>query len=149
MERRKIPVYVKSRLPHENGCGKAAFFGSNLRIEPGLALYSFFLKFVRLTVFILFLLVLAYVGLCLSPGIGLLHCFILGDAVAFLDAADQLLFLSGDLVPVAVSQLAPLFTGLAPHLFPVAFNSIPIHKVKISFSEPSSTIHATSSGAKK
>ena len=86
-------------------------------VEPGmLAFHSFCLLLVR------------DIGLRPRPGVGLLLRFILGDAVAFLDAADQLVFLSGHLVPVTVGELAPLFAGLALHLFPVAFNSVPIHR---------------------
>src|SRR5215831_16604069 len=49
------------------------------------------------------------------------------DAVALLDLADHLIALAGDLIPVAVGQLAPTFAGLADELLPVAFDLIPIH----------------------
>ena len=90
--------------------------------DSELALHGF-------SVLLWLVLFVLYIGLGPSPVIGLLLRFILGDAVAFLDAADQLVFLSGDLLPVAVRKLAPLFAGLALHLFPVAFNSVPIHRV--------------------
>jgi PHD/YefM family antitoxin component YafN of YafNO toxin-antitoxin module len=62
-----------------------------------------------------------------APLISLPLGFVFGNPVAFLDAPDKLVFLSSDLFPVIVRELAPLFTGLALELFPVAFDSIPIH----------------------
>src|SRR5579872_2054109 len=67
------------------------------------------------------------------PFIGLLLSFILSNPVAFLDAANELIFLAGDLLEVTVCELAPLFADRALHLFPVAFDSIPIHEYMTPF----------------
>src|SRR5258708_39680358 len=65
--------------------------------------------------------------LCPAPFISLHLGFVFRNPIAFLDAPDKLVFLSGNLFPVIVGELAPLLTGLALELFPVAFDSVPIH----------------------
>jgi len=42
-----------------------------------------------------------------GPLVGLIHGFFLGDAVAFLDAADELVLFASDLIEVTVGELAP------------------------------------------
>src|SRR4030095_3138973 len=49
------------------------------------------------------------------------------DAIALLDAADQLLALAFSAVEVIVGQLAPLFADAPLEFLPVAFDSIPVH----------------------
>src|SRR5581483_6431547 len=89
-----------------------------------LALHSFvFVLFVEL----LAVLGRAHIGLRARPLVGLFRGFVFGDAVAFLDAADQLVFLSGYLLPVAIGEFAPFFAGLTRHLLPVSFYSVPVH----------------------
>src|SRR5688500_7175578 len=62
-----------------------------------------------------------------DPAIDLALCLVLGDAVALLDAANQLVLLAVDDRNVVLGQLAPLLLDLAGELLPVAFNAIPIH----------------------
>src|SRR3990170_1870529 len=63
----------------------------------------------------------------LDPAIDLAFCLVLGDAVALLDAANELVLLAVDDRNVVLGQLAPLLLDLAGELLPVAFNAIPIH----------------------
>lgn len=51
---------------------------------------------------------------------------IAGDAVAFLDLADQLIAFARNNVQMVVGQLAPLLLDLAFGLFPVSFNAVPV-----------------------
>src|SRR5258706_7608482 len=53
--------------------------------------------------------------------------FVLGQAIALLHLAGELIAAAGDDVPVVVGQLAPLFLGLARQLLPVALNAVPVH----------------------
>src|ERR1044071_4669744 len=62
-----------------------------------------------------------------DPAIDLLLRLVLGDAVALLDAANELVLLAVDDGDVVLGQLAPLLLDLAGELLPVAFNAIPIH----------------------
>src|SRR6266404_6998242 len=59
--------------------------------------------------------------------VDLLLCLIPLVAVAFLELAQELVFLAADNLPVIVGQLAPLCFGLPHKLLPVAFNHVPIH----------------------
>src|SRR5690242_15906984 len=52
---------------------------------------------------------------------------IAGVPVTFLELAEELILLAADSLPVVVGQLAPFFAHLAGHLFPVAFNHVPVH----------------------
>jgi hypothetical protein len=63
----------------------------------------------------------------LHPFVGFLLRFVFADSVALLDTADQLIFLAGNCFEVAIGELAPLLAGFALQLFPVAFDSVPIH----------------------
>src|SRR5579862_3165495 len=67
----------------------------------------------------------------LCPFVGLFGGFVLRDAVTFLDAADQLIFPACGFLEIAIGQLAPLLTRLPGDLFPVAFNSVPVHCVNL------------------
>src|SRR3954451_5306237 len=62
-----------------------------------------------------------------DPAIDLALRLVLGKAVAFLDAANELVLLAVDDGDVVLGQLAPLLLDLAGELLPVAFNAIPIH----------------------
>src|SRR5258707_14026145 len=57
---------------------------------------------------------------------------VLGDAVAFLDTADELVLLAADDGQVVLGQLAPLLLHLAGQLLPIAFDAIPIHDSLLS-----------------
>src|SRR5579864_1617997 len=70
---------------------------------------------------------LAFELLRAHPFVNLLLGFFSSDSVALLDAAHKLILLAGNPLEVAISELAPLFAGLALELFPVAFYSVPIH----------------------
>src|SRR2546423_12028214 len=62
-----------------------------------------------------------------GPFVGLPFGFGLGDAVSFLDAADELILFPRDLFPIVVGEAPPLFSGCALDLLPLAFNLIPVH----------------------
>src|SRR5436190_15825511 len=62
-----------------------------------------------------------------DPAIDLLLRLVLGDAIALLDAADELVLLAVDDGKIVLGQLAPLLLDLAGDLLPVAFNAIPVH----------------------
>src|SRR5262249_46071671 len=64
----------------------------------------------------------------LLPFAELLLCFVLGDSVALLDLADQLVLLAADVVEVVIVELTPLLLDLALELFPIAFDPVPIHR---------------------
>src|SRR5579885_1571414 len=53
--------------------------------------------------------------------------FVLGDAIAFLDRASQLVTLAFDAVQVIVRELAALLLHFALELLPVALHSVPVH----------------------
>jgi hypothetical protein len=55
-----------------------------------------------------------------------------GDSVSLLDESDEVLPLAGGLLPVIVSEFAPVGTGRTHQLLPVAFNLIPIHIASLS-----------------
>src|ERR1700722_2348737 len=62
-----------------------------------------------------------------DPGFDLAFRLVLGDAVAFLDAADELVLFAVDDGHVVFGQLAPLLLHLAGELLPIALDAIPIH----------------------
>ena len=62
-----------------------------------------------------------------NPILDLLLRFILGHAVAFLDAADELVLLPVDHLQVIIGEFAPLFFDLAGKLLPVDLYHVPIH----------------------
>src|SRR3982074_2931619 len=66
------------------------------------------------------------------PRVDLTLRLILGDAVAFLDTADELVLLAADDGQVVLGQLAPLLLHLAGELLPIAFDAIPIHDSLLS-----------------
>src|SRR5216683_1323305 len=66
------------------------------------------------------------------PRIDLTLRLVLGDAIAFLDAADELVLLAADDGQVVFRQLPPLLLHLAGQLLPVAFDAIPIHDSLLS-----------------
>src|SRR6185369_7893139 len=54
-----------------------------------------------------------------SKAVDLLLGLVLGNAVLFLDLADELITLASDPVEVVVRELAPLFFHLPLHLLPI------------------------------
>jgi hypothetical protein len=54
--------------------------------------------------------------------------FVSGNAVAFLDLADQLIALAGYHIQLVIAQFAPLLLDLAFDLVPIAFDYIPVHQ---------------------
>ena len=66
-------------------------------------------------------------ALALRPLVDLLARHVPLNAVAFLNPPLQLLSLAVDEGEIVVGQLAPLLLNLALGLFPVSFNSIPVH----------------------
>src|SRR5262245_9891137 len=66
-------------------------------------------------------------GLASFPVLYLPFGFVLADAVAFLDLADELIAVARHLVELVVGKLAPLLLQLAFHLLPVALDAIPVH----------------------
>jgi hypothetical protein len=64
-----------------------------------------------------------------EPGIDLALGLVPRHAVALLKPAAELHALTLDDVEIVVGELAPLLLSLAFELFPIAFNSIPIHRV--------------------
>jgi hypothetical protein len=70
-----------------------------------------------------------------EPGIDLALGLVSRHAVALLKPAAELRALTLDDVEIVVGELAPLLLSLAFELFPIAFNSIPIHRASpVSFS---------------
>src|SRR5215813_6354677 len=69
-----------------------------------------------------------------DPAVDLALGLVLGDAVALLDAPDELVLLAVDDGDVVLGKLAPLFLDLAGHLLPVPFNTIPVHMALLSLS---------------
>src|SRR5947209_15115682 len=47
--------------------------------------------------------------------------------IAFLKFAEELVLFAGDRIPIVVSQFAPLLAHFSLHLFPIAFNAVPVH----------------------
>src|SRR4051812_16028185 len=66
-------------------------------------------------------------SLAIEPAVDLGLRLVLGVTVVLLEAAFELVTLAVDDVQVIVGELAPLFLGLASELFPVSFDTIPIH----------------------
>src|SRR5438105_2960884 len=62
-----------------------------------------------------------------NPILDLLLRFILGHAVALLDAAYELVLLPVDHLKVILGELAPLLSDLAGELLPIAFDPVPVH----------------------
>src|SRR5690242_5465005 len=48
-------------------------------------------------------------------------------AITFLELADKLVLFSANRLPIVVGQLAPLLAHFSFHLFPIAFESVPVH----------------------
>src|SRR5712671_3332571 len=63
-----------------------------------------------------------------EPVIHVLVNLILGEAVALLQLAFQLIAATLDHVEIIIGEFAPLLLGLAFDLLPVAFNPVPIHR---------------------
>src|SRR5262245_13043775 len=63
------------------------------------------------------------------PVVNVLAHLVLGEAVALLDFAFQLLAPAGDDVEIVVGELAPLLLDLALDLLPVPFHAVPVHVV--------------------
>jgi len=55
----------------------------------------------------------------------LIFGLVLGNAVAFLYFADQLLAVAGDDIQFIVGEFAPFYTGFALELLPIACRSFP------------------------
>src|SRR6476660_4720632 len=64
----------------------------------------------------------------LEPVIDVLVNLVLGEAVALLQLAFELLAATLDDVEIVISEFAPFFLGRALELLPVAFNPVPIHR---------------------
>src|ERR1700730_13384528 len=64
----------------------------------------------------------------LEPSVDLAFRLVLRNAIMLLQTAGELLALALDHIEVVVGELAPLLLSLAFELFPVAFNTIPIHR---------------------
>ena len=62
-----------------------------------------------------------------GEALDLLFRLVLGDAVDFLDAAGEFFAAAVDHVKVVVRELAPLLADLAGKLFPIPFDTIPVH----------------------
>ena len=69
------------------------------------------------------------------PMAKLLLDVVLGQTVAFLDLAGELIAPAGNDVKIVVGQLAPLFLDPARDLFPVALNAIPVHTISFDCKE--------------
>src|SRR3979490_1093654 len=63
----------------------------------------------------------------LEPVIHILVDLILGEAVALLQLAFELLAATLDHIEIVVGEFAPLFLGLPFELLPVTFDPVPIH----------------------
>src|SRR5271169_1270358 len=63
----------------------------------------------------------------LEPVVNVLAHAVLGEAVALLDLAFELIALAVDQGQIVVGELAPLLLDLALGLFPVSFDTVPIH----------------------
>ena len=61
------------------------------------------------------------------PVLHLAFGLILGDAVAILDHADELIAFAGDHLELIIGELALLLLHFALGLFPVALYTIPVH----------------------
>src|ERR1035438_7260931 len=72
-------------------------------------------------------------GLRFHPLVSFLLCFVFADSVALLDTPDQLVLFACNRFEVAIGELAPLLAGFALQLFPVAFDSVPVHSCCCSF----------------
>src|SRR5579863_2132802 len=64
----------------------------------------------------------------LEPVVHILVNLILGEAVALLELAFELIAAAFDDVEVIVGKFAPFFLGGALELFPIAFDAVPIHR---------------------
>ena len=62
-----------------------------------------------------------------EPGINLFAGLVLSVAVARLETTLQLVALAVDRGEIIVSEFAPLLLHLAFYLFPISFNSVPVH----------------------
>jgi hypothetical protein len=71
-----------------------------------------------------------------EPGVDLALGLVPRHAVALLKPAAELRALTLDDVEIVVGEFAPLLLSLAFELFPIAFNSIPIHRVAPVFVFP-------------
>src|SRR6476646_8891584 len=70
------------------------------------------------------LIVLAEVAV---PFIHLAQGFVFFNAVALLNSAYELVLLAADQVEIVIRQLSPAGANVAFHLFPLAFDLVPIH----------------------
>src|SRR3982074_2816704 len=64
----------------------------------------------------------------LEPVIHVLVNLVLGEAVALLQLAFELLAAALDHVEIVVGEFTPLFLGLSLELLPIAFDPVPIHR---------------------
>jgi hypothetical protein len=74
-----------------------------------------------------------FLAVGLQKVIHLLLRYLLHEAVALLEAPDELLLLSGDLIDVVVGQPAPAFPHFPLRLFPLPLDLIPIHDAPFGF----------------
>src|SRR5437588_5739168 len=63
----------------------------------------------------------------LEPVVHILVNLILGETVALLQLAFELIAAAFDDVEIVVGELAPFLLGLASELLPIAFDPVPIH----------------------
>src|SRR5262245_12590438 len=66
-------------------------------------------------------------ALCRIPVVDVLADLILGQTVALLDLALELIPAAGDDVEIIVGELAPLLLHLPFHLLPISLHAIPVH----------------------
>src|SRR5215213_7489189 len=64
----------------------------------------------------------------LEPGVDLAFGFVLGHAIALLESATEFCALALDHVEIVIGELTPLLLNFAFELFPIAFDTIPIHR---------------------
>ena len=70
---------------------------------------------------------LSLIFLASLPFGNLLFCFIFSDAVHFLNLSGKLIVLACNHIQMIIGKLAPLLFDIALELFPVSFDTIPVH----------------------
>jgi hypothetical protein len=61
------------------------------------------------------------------PIVEIASCAVFLDPIPFLYLAFELVSIAGNLIEIIVSELSPLFLDLSFYLFPVTFDTVPIH----------------------
>lgn len=57
----------------------------------------------------------------------LLFCFVFSGTVDFLNLSGKVFALTGNHIQLIFGKLASLLFDIAPQLFPIAFDTIPVH----------------------